>query len=57
MATVTHVTEEEGKYEINKRLDVAIDRLPERLFTRITTKPTDLQSLIPDDVETDLPFN
>jgi hypothetical protein len=39
----------EDKYEIKKRLDVAIDRLLEGLFTKVTTKPTDLQSLIPDD--------
>ena len=44
------------KYEIKKRLDVAIDRLLERLFTTVTAKPTDLQSLIPDgEIESKVP--
>lgn len=46
----------EDKYEIKKRLDVAIERLLKRLFSKVTAKPTDLQSLIPDDeVEHNVP--
>ena len=46
----------EDKYEIKKRLDVAIDRLLKRLFSKVTAKPTDLQSLIPDDeVDSNVP--
>ena len=46
----------EDKYEIKKRLDGAIDRLLERLFTKESAKPTDLQSLIPDnEVESKVP--
>jgi len=45
----------EGKYEINKRLDVAIDRLLDGLFTKATTKPTDHQSIIQDEIEPNVP--
>ena len=46
----------EDKYEIKKRLDVAIDRLFERLFAKESAKPTDLQSLKHnDEIESKVP--